>query len=179
MFDSAEQFTFNCGSFTIYRFEDDILEIKSHMTSHMWLVKKFNDDNYPPMVLYHSHSKNEPYHVHSVYDNDNALLCYVEITNHDKLITKRRDLRNKLTSLSNQQLVRAIFAWKDYMKILHPTLLLSFIFTMLLLSFSLIIKTYVFTLFLIILFWILLFCNLFYPILDFLVYMNSMSKRND
>ncbi len=110
MFDSAEQFTFNCGSFTIYKFEDDTLEIKSHMTNHMWLVKKFNDAKYPPMVLYHSHSINEPYHVHCVYDNDNALLCYVEITNHDKLITKRRDLRNKLTSLSNQQLVKAIFS---------------------------------------------------------------------
>ncbi len=110
MFDIAEQLAFNCDSFTIYNFEDDYLEIRSHMTNHMWLVKKFNDDNYPPMVLYHSHSINEPYHVHCVYDNENALLCYVDILNHDKLITKRRNIRNKLTSLSNQQLVNAIFA---------------------------------------------------------------------
>ena len=80
------------------------------MTNHMWLIKKFEDDRFPPMVLYHSHSANEPYHVHCVYDNDNALLCYIEINNHDKLITKRMILRKKLTQLSNKQLLEAAFS---------------------------------------------------------------------
>ena len=78
------------------------------MTNHMWLIRKFDDNKFPPMVLYHSHSVNKPYHVHCVYDNDNALLCYSEINCHDKLITNRKKLRKKLTSLTNRQLIEAI-----------------------------------------------------------------------
>lgn len=110
MFDIAEQSAFNHGHFKIYSFEDDHIVLRSRMTKQMWLVKKFDDDNYPPMVLYHSHGINEPYHVHCVYDNDNALLCYIEITNHDKLITERMKLRKKLTHLTNKELLEAVMA---------------------------------------------------------------------
>ena len=107
MFDIAELSAFVHGFFTICNYADNYLELVSHMTNHMWLIKKFDDDKFPPMVLYHSHSIKEPYHVHCVYDNDNALLCYCEINSHDKLITKRKKLK-KLTHLSNKQLIEAI-----------------------------------------------------------------------
>ncbi len=110
MFDVSEKSAFNHGSFTIISFNDDLLEIKSHMTDHMWLIKKFNNDKYPPMVLYHAHSNTEPYHVHNVYDNDNALLCYIEINNHDKMVSRKTKLRKKLTALSNKQLIAAAMA---------------------------------------------------------------------
>ena len=110
MFDIAEQSAFIHGHFKIYSLEDDHIVLRSRTTKQMWLIKKFDDENYPPMVLYHSHNITEPYHVHCVYDNDNALLCYIEITNHDKLITQRMKLRKKLTRLTNQQLVEAVMA---------------------------------------------------------------------
>jgi hypothetical protein len=110
MFDIAEESVFKYGPFEILDHQDDYIKLKSDMTGHLWVIKKFYEDGYPPMVLYHSHQKHLDYHVHCVYDSDNALLCYKEITSHDKLITKRRDLRNKVTSLNNKQLIAAAFA---------------------------------------------------------------------
>ena len=108
MFDIAEQSAFTHGPFTIVKFKEDLIEIRSHITDHMWLIKKFNEDGYPPMVLYHSHSRYIPYHVHNVFDNDNALLCYIEINNHDKMIAKKIELREKITNLTNKELIAAL-----------------------------------------------------------------------
>ncbi|WP_292146129.1 hypothetical protein [Butyrivibrio sp.] len=47
MFDIAEQSAFNHGHFKIYSFEDDHIVLRSRMTKQMWMIKKFDDVNYP------------------------------------------------------------------------------------------------------------------------------------
>ncbi len=89
MFDQAEVSAFNYGPFTILDYDFDYIELKSDTTKQYWMVKKFDKDGFPPVVLYHSHH-GEKYHVHFVYDVDNALLPYTEIIQHDKYIVEKK-----------------------------------------------------------------------------------------
>ncbi len=109
MFDIAEISAFSNGPFSVLTMDDDCIELISDTTNQFWMVKKFNKEGYPPVVLYHSHN-GERYHVHFVYEVDNALLCYSEIVQHDKYILKREKRRAKITRLSNKELVAAAYA---------------------------------------------------------------------
>lgn len=108
MFDIAERSAFINGAFTNLTWSNNSLELTSIATSQGWLIKKFNKDGFPPTVLYHKHSPGEPYHVHYVFDSDNALLCYSEIMKHERYIIARNRKRRQTTNLSNIQLLRAI-----------------------------------------------------------------------
>ena len=110
MFDIAEINVFTYGPFTLVDSDHDFVQVQSTMTSQYWLIKKFDAVGLPKMVLCHAHSVNDNYHVHCVYDSYDALLCYNEIITHDKVITERKNLRERLTRLSNKQLVEAVFA---------------------------------------------------------------------
>ncbi|WP_022769392.1 hypothetical protein [Butyrivibrio sp. NC2007] len=109
MFDIGEQSAFLSGNFTIIEMNNKYIELKSNATSQYWLVRKFDTDGYPPVVLYHRHNNKEHYHVHFVYAQDNALLPYTEIVKHDKYILKRDAKRKATTQLSNNMLVSAAF----------------------------------------------------------------------
>ena len=110
MFDVAEINVFTYGPFTLIDSNNDFILVQSTMTCQFWLIKKFDAVGLPKMVLCHAHSKNDRYHVHCVYDSYDALLCYNEIVTHDKTITQRKELREKLTKLSNKQLIEAVLA---------------------------------------------------------------------
>lgn len=87
---------------------DDTIEVQSCTTGQFWLVRKFDKKEYLPVVLYHRHSDHMGYHVHFVYGDDNALLAYLEIWQHDKYIKQREAKRKSITALSNMQLVAAL-----------------------------------------------------------------------
>ena len=110
MFAIGEIAAFTAGSFSIIEINDHKIELKSNDTGRFWLVQKFENSDYPPVVLYHKHSYKEEYHVHFVYDQDNALLAYSEIMQHEKYIMKRDSKRRKITCLSNRQLIAAVYA---------------------------------------------------------------------
>lgn len=110
MFAIGEFAAFSTGPFIIIYSDESTIELESDTTHQFWMVKKFDKDGYPPVVLYHRHGLTEQYHVHFVYEQDNALLAYSEIMQHDKYIMKRDAKRKKITSLSNKQLLYAAFA---------------------------------------------------------------------
>ncbi len=89
---------------------EDYIEVRSRLSGHDWLVKKFDMEGYPPIVLYHRHSGlGRRYHVHFVFGEDNALLAYSEIMQHERYIRERDEKRLKVTMLSNDTLMRAAF----------------------------------------------------------------------
>ena len=109
MFDTGEKTAFLAGDFVIISMDDNIIELQSDTTGQFWLVRKFDRAGYPPVVLYHKHCENSKYHVHFVYGQDNALLAYSEIRQHDRYIVKREAKRKTITKLSNFQLLEAMF----------------------------------------------------------------------
>ena len=95
MFAIVESAAFSTGPLIILYSDESTIELQSETTLQYWMVKKFDKEGYPPVVLYHRHCLNEQYHVHFVYEQDNALLAYSEIMQHDKYIMKRDARRKK------------------------------------------------------------------------------------
>lgn len=111
MFDLGEKAAFTSKDFIKLSEGEDYIEVKSRHTGQDWLVKKFDREGYPPVVLYHRHAGADcRYHVHFVYGDDNALLAYLEIMQHERYIIKRNEKRWKITTLSNRALMQAAFA---------------------------------------------------------------------
>lgn len=107
MFVSCEISVFEYGDFAIIDISKEHIEVKSLLTKQYWLIRKFDKEGYPPVVLFHKHSLGEKYHVHFVYGEDNALLAYSEIRSHDKYVMKRNKKRKMITEKSNMQLLQA------------------------------------------------------------------------
>lgn len=107
MFSQFEKTLLYCGYFDVYSLQDDSAEIMSIDTEHFWIIKKFDKEGYPGTVLYHSHD-GERYHVHYCYKEQDAALAISEIMSHDRYQKKKLKLRNKITSMSNKELMLAI-----------------------------------------------------------------------
>ncbi len=107
MFTEFEKKILTCGYFDVLAWGDDSVEIMSIDTVHYWIIKKFDEEGYPGMVLYHSHD-GERYHVHYCYEEHDAMLAVSEIMSHDRYQKKKMKLRNKITRVSNLELLRAI-----------------------------------------------------------------------
>ena len=107
MFDQAELSVFEYGDFEIIDISKEHIEIKSNATDQYWLIQKFTSSAFPPVVLFHKHTSGGKYHVHFVYDVDNALLAYSEIRQHDRYILKRDKKRKSITKKTNLQLLQA------------------------------------------------------------------------
>ena len=107
MFDQAELSVFEYGDFEIIDIRKDHIEIISKATDQYWLIKKFTGVDFPHIVLFHKHTSGGKYHVHFVYDVDNALLAYSEIRQHDRYIIKRDKKRKAITKKTNLQLLQA------------------------------------------------------------------------
>lgn len=107
MFDQAELSVFEYGDFEIIDISKEHIEIKSNATDQYWLIQKFTSNGFPPVVLFHKHTASGKYHVHFVYDEDNALLAYSEIRQHDRYILKRDKKRISITKKTNLQLLQA------------------------------------------------------------------------
>lgn len=110
MFVQCELSAFNAGDFDLLQVENDVIELKSNTTGQYWLIRKFSENGYPPVVLFHKHSVGDHYHVHFAYGQDNALLAWSEITHHDRYIQKRDAHYKKITQLSKKKLLEAAFA---------------------------------------------------------------------
>jgi hypothetical protein len=108
MFANGEKSAFLAGDFVIISMDENKIEMQSGSTGQFWLVRKFDQAGYHPVVLYHKHNENSKYHVHFVYGQDNALLAYSEIRQHDRYILKREAKRKTITKLSNIQLLAAM-----------------------------------------------------------------------
>lgn len=107
MFDQAELSVLEYGDFEIIDISKEHIEILSQSTNQYWLIRKFTSGELPPVVLFHKHSAGEKYHVHFVYGEDNALLAYSEIKQHDRYVLKRDKERKSITKKTNLQLLQA------------------------------------------------------------------------
>lgn len=107
MFDTFEKNIMTCGYFDILNWKNDSVEVMSIDTGHYWVIKKFNKEGYPGLVLYHSHD-GKSYHVHFCYKNQEIAPAVSEIMSHDRYQKKKLKLRNKITKLSNRELLLAI-----------------------------------------------------------------------
>ncbi len=107
MFDEFEQGLLTCGYFDVISWEVDSVEIMSNSSKHYWILKKFTQEGYPGLVLYHSH-EGKYYHVHFCYPNQDIAPAISEIMEHDRYMKKKLKLRNKITQVSNHELLRAI-----------------------------------------------------------------------
>ncbi len=107
MFDYAELSVFEHGDFEIIDISKEHIEIMSKATNQYWLIQKFTSVDFPPVVLFHKHTADGKYHVHFVYAEDNALLAYSEIRQHDRYILKRDKKRKSITKKTNLQLLQA------------------------------------------------------------------------
>ncbi|MCR5100479.1 MAG: hypothetical protein K6B41_03890 [Butyrivibrio sp.] len=107
MFDSFEESILSCGYFDVLNWEADSVEVMSIETKHYWLMKKFDKEGYPGLVLYHSHN-GRSYHVHFCYKDQDLAPAVSEIMSHDRYQKKKMKLRNKITKVSNMELMRAI-----------------------------------------------------------------------
>lgn len=107
MFDQFEEFILSCGYFDVLKWKNDSVEIMSTETGHYWIMKKFDKEGYPGLVLYHSHDGGK-YHVHFCYKDQEIAPAFSEILSHDRYQKKKMKLRNKITKVSNMELMRAI-----------------------------------------------------------------------
>jgi hypothetical protein len=87
--------------------EHDSVEVMSTETKHYWIMKKFDKEGYPGLVLYHSHD-GRSYHVHFCYKEQEIAPAVSEIMSHDRYQKKKLKLRNKITKVSNRELLMAI-----------------------------------------------------------------------
>ena len=107
MFTEFEERLLSCGYFEIIEWKDDSVELMSIDTRHFWIMKKFEKEGYPGLVLYHSHN-GDSYHVHFCYAETDVAPALSEIMSHDRYQKKKLKLRRKITSLSNRELMQAI-----------------------------------------------------------------------
>ena len=107
MFDEFEWSVLSCGYFDIIDWNTDFVEVMSVDTEHYWIIKKFDKEGYPGLVLYHSHDGNQ-FHVHFCYEERFIAPAISEIMSHDRYQKKKLKLRNKITKLSNKELMEAI-----------------------------------------------------------------------
>jgi hypothetical protein len=107
MFTEFDEFLLNVGYFEVLNMEYDSVEIMSIDTKHYWIIKKFDKDGYPGLVLYHSHD-GRSYHVHFCYKDQEIAPAISEIMSHDRYQKKKLKLRNKITKVSNRELLMAI-----------------------------------------------------------------------
>ncbi len=107
MFTEFDEMLLTCGYFDVIGWEDDSVEIMSIDTEHYWIIKKFDKVGYPGLVLYHSHD-GDRYHVHFVYPDQDIAPAISEIMSHDRYQKKKLRLRNKITKVSNRELMLAI-----------------------------------------------------------------------
>ena len=107
MFDEFDKFLLSCGYFDVFTWNEDSVEVMSKDTKHFWILKKFNKVGYPGLVLYHSHDGGK-YHVHFCYKEQEIAPAVSEIMSHDRYQKKKMKLRDKITKVSNNELMRAI-----------------------------------------------------------------------
>ena len=107
MFTEFDEFLLNIGYFEVLHMDYDSVEVVSPETKHYWIMKKFNREGYPGLVLYHSHD-GEKYHVHFCYKDQEIKPAVSEIMSHDRYQMKKMKLRNKITKVSNHDLMKAI-----------------------------------------------------------------------
>lgn len=108
MFDEFERRLLSCGYFNVLSWGADRVELTSACEGHYWLLKQFEEEGYPGLVLYHSHDKGNFYHVHACYKRQDLTPAITEIINHDNFIKKKYKERKKFTLVSNSALIRAI-----------------------------------------------------------------------
>ena len=99
---------FSENYFSILQSSESYIEVRSKCTGQYWLIAKYTQKDFPEQVLYHKHSRQEQYHVHYCYDNDNALHSLSEIYAHDKYILKRQNKKHATPLVSNQKLLNEI-----------------------------------------------------------------------
>lgn len=107
MFTEFDKFLLNVGYFEVLHMDYDSVEVVSPETKHYWIMKKFDKEGYPGLVLYHSHDGGK-YHVHFCYKDQDITPAVSEIMSHDRYQKKKMKLRNKITKVSNMELMRAI-----------------------------------------------------------------------
>lgn len=107
MFTEFEERILSCGYFDIIYWGDAWIELMSQDTKHYWIMKKFDKEGYPGLVLYHSHN-GDNYHVHFVYEDTDAMPAVSEIMSHDRYFKKKMKLRNKITQVSNRKLLMEV-----------------------------------------------------------------------
>lgn len=107
MFTDFEERLLTFGYFDVVNWEYDSVEIMSIDTKHYWIMKKFDKEGYPGWVLYHSHD-GRSYHVHFCYKDQEIAPAVSEIMSHDRYQKKKLKLRNKITKVSNRELLMAI-----------------------------------------------------------------------
>ncbi len=107
MFTEFDEFLLNVGYFEVLNMEHDSVEVMSTETKHYWIMKKFDKEGYPGLVLYHSHD-GRSYHVHFCYKEQEIAPAVSEIMSHDRYQKKKLKLRNKITKVSNRELLMAI-----------------------------------------------------------------------
>lgn len=107
MFTEFEEHILTCGYFDVLYWEDDSVELLSKEISHTWIIKKFDKEGYPGVVLYHSHD-GKNYHVHFCFKDQEIAPAVSEIMSHDRYQKKKLKLRNKITKVSNRELLMAI-----------------------------------------------------------------------
>ncbi|MBE5825252.1 MAG: hypothetical protein E7307_01310 [Butyrivibrio sp.] len=107
MFTEFDEFLLNVGYFDVLNMEHDSVEVMSPETKHCWIMKKFDKEGYPGLVLYHSHD-GRSYHVHFCYEDQDIAPAVSEIMSHDRYQKKKLKLRNKITKVSNRELLMAI-----------------------------------------------------------------------
>lgn len=107
MFTEFDKFLLNVGYFEVLNMERDSVEVMSTETKHYWIMKKFDKEGYSGLVLYHSHD-GRSYHVHFCYKDQEIAPAVSEIMSHDRYQKKKLKLRNKITKVSNRELLLAI-----------------------------------------------------------------------
>ena len=107
MFTDFEKNIISCGYFDILEWNNDSVVLMSTEIKHTWIIKKFNKKGYPGVVLYHSHD-GENYHVHFCFKDQDSMPAVSEIMEHDRYQKKKLKLRNKITKVSNYELLKAI-----------------------------------------------------------------------
>ncbi|PHU35386.1 hypothetical protein CSX01_05315 [Pseudobutyrivibrio ruminis] len=107
MFTEFDEFLLTCGYFEIRDWNTDSAEVVSSESGHYWIIKKFDKEGYPGLVLYHSHD-GRSYHVHFCYKDHDIAPAVSEIMSHDRYQKKKMKLRNKITKVSNRELMMAL-----------------------------------------------------------------------
>ncbi len=107
MFTEFEEHILSCGYFKILHMNRDSVKLLSKEVKHTWIIKKFDKEGYPGVVLYHSHDRKN-YHVHFCFKDQDAMPAISEIMEHDRYQKKKMKLRKKITQVSNDELLRAI-----------------------------------------------------------------------
>ena len=107
MFDKFETYLLSCGYFEILNLDIDSVEVMSVDTRHYWIMKKFDKEGYPGLVLYHSHDGYK-YHFHFCYKEKEIAPAVSEIMSHDRYQKKKKRLRDMITKVSNNELLKAL-----------------------------------------------------------------------